>query len=97
MTFFSFFKPSSNTMALPPHRLRRKPLTETPRHREKFSVGTPTSSSASAPHSDETAATLPNPVRQNAEPNLAFDALKRLLNTIKYHQFIIKKLNIINL
>jgi hypothetical protein len=29
MTFFSFFKPSSNATAVPPHRLRRKPLTET--------------------------------------------------------------------
>jgi hypothetical protein len=53
MTFFSFFKPSSNATAFPPHRLRRKPLTETPRHGENFSTGTPTSSSASAPQSYE--------------------------------------------
>jgi hypothetical protein len=50
---------------------QRKPLTETPRHGESFSTGTPTSSSASAPHSDDTAATLPNPVHQNAGPILA--------------------------
>jgi hypothetical protein len=45
-------------------RLRGKPLTEQ-RHGEKFSAGTPPSS-ASAPHSNDTAATPPNPVRQNA-------------------------------
>ncbi|MEI8284587.1 MAG: sigma factor [bacterium] len=43
--------------AVPPHRLRRKPLTETPRHGEKFSVGTPTSSSATAPQSKTSMAT----------------------------------------
>jgi hypothetical protein len=42
------------------------------RHGEKFSTGTQTSSSASAPHSDESSATPPNPVRQNAERILAF-------------------------
>ena len=82
---FSFFKPSSNATAFPPHRLRRKPLTETPRHGEKFSTGTPTSSSASATHSNDTVATLPNPMRQNARPILGFDGFK---SVIKYQEFM---------
>jgi len=83
-SFFSFFKPSSNATAFPPQRLRRKPLTETPRHREKFSAGTPTSSSASAPHSYDTAAIPPNPMRQNARPILEFDGFKSVISVIKY-------------
>jgi hypothetical protein len=82
---FSFFKPSSNATAFPPHRLRRKPLTETPRHGENFSAGTPTSSSASAPRSDDSVATPPNPVRQNARPILALAGFKRV---IKYQEFM---------
>ena len=73
---------------LPPHRLRRKPLTETPRHGEKFSVGTPTPSSASATLSDDTAANPPNPARQNAEPILALAGFKRGLKEIKYQLFM---------
>jgi hypothetical protein len=88
MLFFSFFKPSSIVTAFPPHRLLRKPLTETPRHRENFSTGTPTSSSASAPHSDDTAATPRNPVRQNARPILGFDGFKSVISVIKYQEFM---------
>ena len=85
MLFFSFFKPSSIVTLLPPHHLQGKPLTETPRHGEKLSAGTPTSSSASAPHSDDTVATLPNPMRQNARPILGFDGFK---SVIKYQEFM---------
>jgi hypothetical protein len=53
-------------------------------HGEKFSAGTPSSSSASAPHSDDTAETPRNPVRQNARPILAFDVFTGMLNAIKY-------------
>ena len=67
---------------------RRKPLTETQRHGENFSAGTPTSSSASALHSDETTATPPNPIRQNTVPILALAEFKRLLNAIKYQEFV---------
>jgi hypothetical protein len=81
---FSFFKPSSIAMALPPHRLRRKPLTETPRHGEKFSTGTPTSSSASAPRSYDSAATPPNPVRQNGVAFFALAGFKGVISAIKY-------------
>jgi hypothetical protein len=42
------------------------------------------SSSASAPHSDDTAATLPNLVRQNARPILALAGFKRVISVIKY-------------
>ncbi len=86
--FFSFFKPSSNARAFLPHRLRGKPLTETPRHGEKLSTGTPPSSSAQALHSDDTASTPPNPVRQNAGPILARAGFKRVINMIKYQQFM---------
>ena len=65
---FSFFKPSSNATAFPPHRLRRKPLTETPRHGENFSPGTLTPSSASATFCDDSTAKPRNPMRQNAKP-----------------------------
>jgi hypothetical protein len=85
---FSFFKPSSNATAFPPHRLWRKPLTNTPRHRENFSTGTPKSSSASAPQSDDTAATLPNPARQNAMQIFVFDGFKRVLSVIKCQEFM---------
>ena len=85
---FSFFKPSSNATAFPPHRLWRKPLTNTPRHRENFSTGTPKSSSASAPQSDDTAATLPNPMRQNAGPILALAGFKRVISVFKYQEFM---------
>jgi hypothetical protein len=88
MLFFSFFKPSSNATAVPPHRLQRKPLAEAPRHGEKFSAGTPTSSSASAPHSDDTAATPPNPMRQNAGPILALAGFKRVISVFKYQEFM---------
>jgi hypothetical protein len=73
--------------ALPPHRLRRKPLTETPRHGEKLSTGTPTSSSASAPHSDDTTETPRNPILQSAEPIFALAGFKGVLNAIKYQEF----------
>ena len=56
-----------------------KPLTETPRHGENFSTGTPTSSSASALHSDDAAVNPPNPVRQNARPVLALAGFKRVI------------------
>jgi hypothetical protein len=88
MLFFSFFKPSSNARAFLPHRLRGKPLTETPRHGENFSPGTPTSSSASATHSDDTAATLRNPARQNARPILALAGFKCVLSVINYQEFM---------
>jgi hypothetical protein len=85
---FSFFKPSSNATAFPPHHLQGKPLTETPRHGENFSAGTPTSSAASAPRSDDSVTTPPNPVRQNARPILALAGFKRVLSVIKYQEFI---------
>ena len=50
------FIPASIICRLRGRTYTRKPLTE-PRYGEKFSTGTPTSSSASAPHSDDTAAT----------------------------------------
>ena len=84
MLFFSFFKPSSIVTLLPPHRLPSKPLTETPRHGEKFSAGTPTFSSASAPRSYDTAATTPNPVRQNARSILALAGSKCVIIAIDY-------------
>jgi hypothetical protein len=87
-SFFSFFKPSSNATAFPPQRLRRKPLTETPRHAENFSAGTPTSSSASATHSDDTAESPPKQVRQNAMQIFVFDGFKRVLSVIKCQEFM---------
>jgi hypothetical protein len=68
--------------------LRRKPLTETPRHGEKFSTGTPTPSSASAPHSNDTATKPPNPTRQNAGPMLALAGFKRVISVIKNQEFM---------
>jgi hypothetical protein len=85
---FSFFKPSSNATAFPPHHLQGKPLTETPRHGENFSAGTPTSSSASAPQSYDAAATPPNPVRQNARPILALAGFKCVLSVINFQEFM---------
>ena len=46
------------------------------------------SSSASAIHSDDTAAIPPNPMRQNAEAILARAGFKRVINMIKYQQFM---------
>ena len=66
----------------------RKPLTETQRHGEKFSPGPPTSSSASAILSDDSTATPPNPVRQNAEQILALAGFKRLISVIKYQELM---------
>jgi len=88
MLFFSFFKPSSNATAVPPHHLQGKPLTETPRHGENFSPGTPTSSSASATHSDDTAESPPKQVRQNAMQIFVFDGFKRVLSVIKCQEFM---------
>ena len=61
-----------------------EPLTETQRHGEKFPLGTPTSSSASANLSDDTAARLLNPVRQNERQILVLLGFKRVLYAIKY-------------
>jgi len=58
------------------------------KHGEKFSSGTPTSSSASAPHSDDTAETPRKPVRQNAGPILALAEFKRLISVIKYQELM---------
>ncbi|MCX6976054.1 MAG: hypothetical protein NTZ94_17530 [Verrucomicrobia bacterium] len=57
---------------------RRKPLTETPRHGEKFLLGTPTSSSASSPLRDDSTETPRNPIPQNTVPFLALAGLKRI-------------------
>jgi hypothetical protein len=83
MTFFSFFKPSSNAAAQASHR-----DTKTPRHEKQFSAGTPTSSSASSPHSNDTATKPPNPVRQNARPMLALAGFKSVLKAIKYQKML---------
>jgi hypothetical protein len=61
---------------------------KTQRHGEKFSTGTLTSSSASAPHSDDTAATPPNPERQNTGQILALTGFKDMLNAIKYQELM---------
>ena len=66
----------------------RKLLTETPRHREKFSLGTPTPLSASAPLCDNFTETSPNPVRQNAGPILALAVFKCVLKAIKYQELM---------
>ena len=58
------------------------------KHGEKFSTGTPTSSSASAPHSNDTAATPPNPAHQNVGPILAIYGFKRVLSVIKYKELM---------
>jgi len=55
-----------------------EPLTETPRHGEKFLLGTPTSSSASANLSDDSAARPLNPVRQNTVSILALAGFNRI-------------------
>ena len=57
---------------------RRKPLTETPRHGEKFLLGTPTSSTASSPLRDDSTETPRNPIPQNTVPFLALAGLKRI-------------------
>ena len=69
-------------------RLRAKPLTEPPRRGENFSPGTLTPSSASATLCDDTAATLRNPMRQNARPVLALAGFKRVISVIKYQEFM---------
>ena len=68
-------------------RLRGKPLTEQ-RHGEKFSAGTPTSSSAPAILSDDSTATQRNPVCQNARPILALAGFKRVIRVINYQKFM---------
>ena len=55
---------------------------------ENFTAGTPTPSSASAPKSDDTAATLPNPAHQNAMQIFVFDGFKRVLSVIKCQEFM---------
>ena len=55
-----------------------------PRHGKKLSTGTPTSSLASAPHSDDTAATPPNQAHQNTVPILVLYEFKRVLKGIAY-------------
>jgi len=55
--------------------------------RRKVSTGTPTSSSALAPHSDDTAETPRNPARQNARPILALAGFKSVISVIKYQEF----------
>ena len=55
--------------------------------RRKVSAGTPTSSSASASHSDDTAETPRNPARQNARPILALAGFKSVISVIKYQEF----------
>ena len=59
-------------------RLRRKPLTETPRHGEKFLLGTPTSSSASSPLRDDPTENPRNPIPQTTVPILALAGFKPL-------------------
>jgi len=56
--------------------------------RRKVSTGTPTSSSALAPHSDDTEETPRNPVRQNARPILALAGFKCAISVIKYQEFM---------
>jgi hypothetical protein len=51
-------------------------------------VGTPTSSSASATLSDDSTATPPNPMRQNAGPIRALAGFKRLIGVIKYQELM---------
>jgi hypothetical protein len=64
------------------HRLRRKPLTETQRHGEKFPTGTLTPSSASATLCNDFTETPPNPMRQNAgDPFLLGHAERASRNT----------------
>jgi hypothetical protein len=60
--------------------------------RRKVSAGTPTSSSALAPHSDDTEETPRNPVRQNARPILALAGFKRVISMIKYQEFMLTPL-----
>ena len=55
-----------------------EPLTEALRHGEKFLLGTPASSSASANLSDDATETPRNPVRQNARQILVLLGFKRI-------------------
>jgi hypothetical protein len=59
-------------------RLRGNPLTEARGHGEKFSLGTPTSSSASATLCEDSKETPQNPIPQNTVPILAFAGFKRI-------------------
>jgi hypothetical protein len=47
-------------------------------HGEKFSLGTPTSSSASSPFRDDSTETPRNPIPQNTMPILALAGFKRI-------------------
>jgi len=49
---------------------------------------------ASATLCDDSTATPPNPVRQNAGPILAFDGFKRVISVIKYQEFMLPPLTI---
>ncbi len=64
------------------------PLTQAVPSINKFSAGAPTSSSASATLSDDTAARPRKPVRQNAGRILAFAGFKHLISVIKYQEFM---------
>jgi hypothetical protein len=66
------------------HHGRNGTLRSAPDLGEKLSLGTPTPSSASATFCDDSAATRPSPVRQNARPILAFDVFKGEESAIKY-------------
>jgi hypothetical protein len=59
-------------------RLRGNPLTEARGHGEKFSLGTPTSSSASATLREDSKETPQNPIPQNTVPILALAGFKRI-------------------
>jgi hypothetical protein len=59
-------------------RLRGNPLTEARGHGEKFSLGTPTSSSASATLCEDSKETPQNPIPQNTVPILALAGFKRI-------------------
>jgi hypothetical protein len=59
-------------------RLRGNPLTEARGHGEKFSLGTLTSSSASATLCDDSTETPQNPIPQNTVPILALAGFKRI-------------------
>ena len=66
----------------PSHKPTAWPLTETQRRGENFSAGTPTSPSASALHNNDTAASPPNPVRQNTGRILALAGFKHVLKKL---------------
>jgi hypothetical protein len=59
-------------------RLRGNPLTEARGHGEKFSLGTPSSSSASATFCEDSTETPQNPIPQNRVPILALAGFKRI-------------------